>query len=498
MPQRREYLSQLSLGWSRISLRTRLTGISVAIIALLLAITSIGTVQVLRTYLQQNNDTMLTQTAKSMALEDPLTIEQRLATNQVTLPGLPNGYYIAYLDTDGAVLIGFVAGAGNQTNLPNLTNFTSSAVASLGGSPVDVPDIAKGAVVGPDAIRHWRLVALPLVGSVGSVVVALPQAQSDAILDQYRAISIVFAALLLIISTLSLWLTISSALRPLREVSAAADAVRRGEYERRLLDAPGNTELSRLNRSLNEMLSSIETSIVARNDTLDRMRRFVADASHELRTPLVTLRGYAELYRKGALTSKADVTDAMKHIEAEAVRMTNLVEDLLNLARLDGVAEFKPAKGDLAPLLRETIRNAGVAFDKANIALVDLEGAELAANAKVVAMFDEPQVKQILVNLLSNACRFSEKTSPIEVAAGLVGKLVTIEVRDHGEGIPAQLRSKVFERFYRADSSRNQNTGGTGLGLAIVKAIVERHGGTIVVDETQGGGATFRFTLPTA
>ena len=148
-----------------------------------------------------------------MALEDPLTIEQRLATNQVTLPGLPNGYYIAYLDTDGAVLIGFVAGAGNQTNLPNLTNFTSSAVASLGGSPVDVPDIAKGAVVGPDAIRHWRLVALPLVGSVGSVVVALPQAQSDAILDQYRAISIVFAALLLIISTLSLWLTISSALR---------------------------------------------------------------------------------------------------------------------------------------------------------------------------------------------------------------------------------------------------------------------------------------------
>jgi two-component system OmpR family sensor kinase len=294
-------------------------------------------------------------------------------------------------------------------------------------------------------------------------------------------------------------LTIASALKPLNEVERTARAVADGDISQRLIERPGNTEIARLNHSLNTMLGSVENAMASRNKTLEQMRRFVADASHELRTPLVSVRGYAELYRMGALKKKSDIAEAMGRIESEAIRMTGLVESLLTLARLDDGAKLQTTKVDLVSLAAEVAQDYSVTDGHREVKLINLDGSTIAKDVKVFAKVDANSIRQVFTNLLNNAGRFSPEGRTIEIAFGSVrNDEVIFEVRDHGEGIPKQLRSKVFERFYRADNSRNRETGGSGLGLSIVSTIVSRHDGEIVADETVGGGATFRVTLPIA
>jgi len=477
--------------WGKVSLRTRLTAISVGIITLLLGISVLGTVSLLKTYLQQNTDSLLLQTASVLAQEDPTTIEERLATKEITIPALPSDYYIAFLDAQGSIYLGLVSAATQNTEVPNLEQFDVVSVVATRGTPFTAE--LRSSKHPEQKPEQWRLVALPSPELAGSVVVALPVGLNNAIVRQYQAIGIGFSALLLAISALAIWLTISSALRPLREVSAAADAIRSGKIDRRLPEIEGKTEIALLNHSLNEMLGSIEGSIKARNATLDRMRQFVADASHELRTPLVTLRGYAELYRMGAFKSKKDVADAMQRIESEAIRMTSLVESLLALARLDGESELQIVSEDLAEVARSVATNVATGHQGAQITVTDSQGEKF--DGSLTAHFDEPAMRQVLTNLLTNAINFAGD-KPIELALEQSATQTIIEVRDHGEGIPKQLRTKIFERFYRSDNSRNRDTGGSGLGLAIVKGIVERHSGTISAVETPGGGATFRIVLP--
>jgi two-component system OmpR family sensor kinase len=475
--------------WSKISLRTRLTSISVGIIGLLLGVSLTGTVALLKTYLQQNTDSMLIQTASTLAVEDPALVEGRLATHEITLPALPSDYYIAFLDTRGSLYLGLVSSARQSTDIPNLSQFSMVAVSATNGIPFTA-SINQGS---GSRLFQWRLVAVPAGNLTGSVVVGIPMDQNEAIINQYRTIGIGFSGLLLLISGLALWLTISSALRPLREVSVAADAVRSGAFDRRLPQVEGNTEIAKLNNSLNEMLGSIEGSFKSRNQTLERMKQFVADASHELRTPLVTLRGYAELYRKGAFKSKAQVDDAMHRIESEAIRMSSLVESLLALARLDNDAQLTKQKADLVAVTENVITNIKAGHPKVEINLTDLAGKKI--TNQVVTNFDDAAIRQIFTNLLNNACTFAGE-KPISVALGTKESNTVIEVIDQGEGIPKELRKKIFERFYRSDNSRNRDTGGSGLGLAIVKGLVEGHGGKIAAEETKGGGATFRITIP--
>jgi two-component system OmpR family sensor kinase len=208
------------------------------------------------------------------------------------------------------------------------------------------------------------------------------------------------------------------------------------------------------------------------------------------------VRGYAELYRIGALKKPADVAEAMERIEAEAVRMSELVENLLTLARMDEDRPLEKHPVELFELASVASKDASVADGKRPITLVNLAGKPLAKGTEIVVAGDGPQLRQVLTNLLANACRFSPEGGSVEVALHQDSEKTVLEVRDHGEGIPKELRKKVFERFFRADNSRNRETGGSGLGLAIVETIVTRHGGSIEADETAGGGATFRVTLP--
>jgi two-component system OmpR family sensor kinase len=393
-------------------------------------------------------------------------------------------------------LIGLVSSAESGGRVvPNLNSLTLAQVVTTRGLPFNVEIPQSQASTKYD---EWRLVALPLKTLPGSVVVALPTEANALLIGQYTTIGASFGLLLLVISGLAIWVTISQALRPLREVERTAALVESGDISSRLVEREGKTEIARLNHSLNSMLGSIESAMDSRNRTLDQMRQFVADASHELRTPLVSVRGYAELYRMGVLKKQEDVADAMQRIEAEAIRMSGLVESLLTLARLDEGTKISLGQHDLISLSRVAAKDASVADGNRAIELLDLESNPLAADATLTATFDPNQMRQVLTNLLANACRFSPAQGHVEVAIGNQGDEIVFEVRDHGEGIPEQLRGKVFERFYRADNSRNRETGGSGLGLSIVATIVARHHGKVEALETPGGGATFRVTLPAA
>ena len=229
------------------------------------------------------------------------------------------------------------------------------------------------------------------------------------------------------------------------------------------------------------------------------MRRFVGDASHELRTPLVSIRGYSELYRQGALPTDEAVATAMSRIESESKRMGQLVEDLLTLARIDERRESKLAPFDLFNLAVDASNDAYATAPDRAVSLVGLN--EEVAPTSATVLGDESRMRQVVANLLTNAMRYTPDGSPLEIAVGVREEvpgfpLSVLEVRDHGPGIHGEDRERVFERFYRTDASRSRETGGTGLGLSIVAAIIEQHEGRIHIEETDGGGATFVISLP--
>ena len=300
---------------------------------------------------------------------------------------------------------------------------------------------------------------------------------------------------MLLLSALAIWFTITSALRPLKEVERTAEAVAAGDISQRLVERSPKTEVGRINKSLNTMLESIQDALDSRGKALDQMRRFVSDASHELRTPLASVRGYAELYRMGALKDKSNLDDAMNRIEAEAIRMGGLVDSLLTLARLDESTQLTMVDTDLVQISLDAAKDASVAEFKRKIVVTNLKGEPIDSQTREMAQVDALAFRQVLTNLLANASRFSQPKGTVELALGREGSKTVIEVRDHGEGIPEQLREKVFERFFRADNSRNRETGGSGLGLSIVKTIIDRHNATIVALETPGGGTTMRIEL---
>jgi two-component system OmpR family sensor kinase len=489
--------SRIGKAWELVSLRSKLTGLSVALIGLLLLVSSFGTVTLLRAYLQQNTDNLISSAATLLSQENPSLIEPKILAKRLNLPRLPSDYMIAVLDTEGKTIYRIMASDSDEDDLPDLSILNLAGTAATAGLPFDLDEHGGLGEVTIDEHDSWRVVAKPFRNYAATVVVALPNSANLELLRQYRAIGGGFGFLLLAISGLSIWLTIAQALRPLREVERTAKLVASGDLSQRLIERPGKTEIARLNRSLNSMLDSLEDSVSSRNKTVSQMRRFVADASHELRTPLVSVRGYAELYRKGALTKKSEVTEAMGRIEAEAIRMSSLVESLLTLARLDENQKLDAAPTDLAKLARDIIAREIQGKQKISLSLLTLGGAKVPADFSLSAEVNEGQIRQVLVNLIENAKRFSPDKGSIEIAIGQkTDDEITLEVVDHGEGIPKQLRDKVFERFYRADNSRNRDTGGTGLGLAIVKEIVSLHKGRIEVRETPGGGATFRIKLP--
>ena len=320
-----------------------------------------------------------------------------------------------------------------------------------------------------------------------TVVAALPL---DDVRESMR--QLVFVVLLASVAVLGvlglvIWWVIHLGVRPVRQMTTTAGAIAAGDLSQRVDGGRPGTEAGDLGVALNGMLGRIEGAFDQRAASEARLRQFVADASHELRTPVATIRGYAELYQSGALDGSGELDDAMRRTEEEAIRMGTLVDDLLQLARLDQGRPLERADVDLRRLVEDAVRDArAVAPERAIVAVVP---------GPVTVVGDHQRLHQVVANLLANACLHAPG-APIEVRAQRDGTHAVIEVRDEGPGMADADAARAFERFYRADASRSRHRGGSGLGLAIVDATVRAHGGTVAITTAPGQGTTVRVRLP--
>ena len=339
-----------------------------------------------------------------------------------------------------------------------------------------------------DGSERYRVLAEPGEVPGDVVVVGLSLQEVDAAGNRLLVVMAVGIALALAVLALVAWWVIRLGVRPIKKMTATATAIAEGDLSQRVEPAAAGTEAAELGSALNTMLGQIEASFAVREASEERLRQFVADASHELRTPVTSIRGYAELYQRGALDDEASLSQAMRRTEQEAIRMGRLIDDLLLLARLDQGRPLERAPVDLGGLVDDSVLDAR-AIDPERTIETDLASG-------ITVLGDEHRLHQVLANILGNALRHSPRTAAVRVTLARRDRVGVLEVHDDGPGMPPDVAARAFERFYRADPSRSRDRGGSGLGLSIVRAIVEAHGGSVSLDTAPGRGTTVRIELP--
>ncbi|MGW9426857.1 sensor histidine kinase [Streptomyces decoyicus] len=488
---------------------------AVALIAVVGAVIGTVTTIALHSYLQGQLDIQLTGSVKRA--EDPRPHEpvppQGQGLDFVAMGGQPIGTVGARIGPGGMAVDG--AKLSNSTSrLPEerLARLSGEQVAALNSVPRD----GRPHTVELPGLGDYRV----KVGGKRSLMLGLPLGHVQDTVSQLVVIEECVTVAGLIAAGIAGSSMVGIALRPLRRVAATATRVselslHQGEVALHVRvpasESDGRTEVGQVGAALNRMLGHVGAALSARQESEMRVRRFVADASHELRTPLASIRGYAELTRRGREQPGPETRHALGRIESEAERMTGLVEDLLLLARLDSGRPLSYESTDLSPLVVDAVSDARVAGPGHRWRL------ELPDEPAWV-YGDGGRLHQILVNLLANArthtpegTTVTARVRPADCAAGRTAgpttdptadppagprDVVQLEVQDDGPGIPAALLPHVFERFARGDASRSRAAGSTGLGLAIVEAVVAAHGGTVAVDSVPGR-TVFTVTLPT-
>lgn len=560
-PQRVPWHRRIGRKVQAIPLSTKL----VTCIIVLLTIGTIGISFSIRTlvgnYLLQKTDTQLVNQAQmifnSMDSLDSTTSEDGRS--------LVNTYYVEVRDSEykrtGAGSVPMLReGVVSEPSLPSDGSidgvtlgepFTTQAVVHVTTSRV--PDHA----IMQAAQSPWRVVALPWsektktgqVKDSGVVFIGLSLSdQIDTSNTLTRFCAMVGIAVVLIGAILGT-IVVQSTLAPLKRIEKTAAKIAAGDLSQRVPDLPENTEVGSLSMSLNTMLTRIEESFHAQEETTEKMKRFVSDASHELRTPLAAIHGYAELYKMqrdmpGTL-ERAD--ESIEHIEASSARMTVLVEDLLSLARLDegrGIDITQQVKltsvvNDAADDLHALDPDRGITCGQVVLqAGSDMEHPSRLAfqpgtMPDITLTGDASRLRQVVTNIVGNIHRYTPADSPVEVSMGVLPASISPELlsrmpsneqslhhfieaievgqsmqvgmnyaivrfSDHGPGVPADARSKIFERFYTADPSRARQKGGTGLGMAIAQSVVKAHHGFICASGSDGTGLTLTVVLPVA
>ncbi|WP_329253330.1 HAMP domain-containing histidine kinase [Streptomyces sp. NBC_01478] len=336
-----------------------------------------------------------------------------------------------------------------------------------------------------------------VTGPNGNYYVAIPTSDTQSTINTLILVEVSVTAAGLVAAGIAGYVLVGVATRPLRRVAATATRVSElplhtGEVtlNERVPESETDphTEVGQVGAALNRMLDHVHGALHARQQSEMRVRQFVADASHELRTPLASIRGYAELTRRGREQTGPDTKHALGRIESEAGRMTLLVEDLLLLARLDAGRPLQFDQTDLIPLVVDTISDSRAAGMDHNWRL-DLPDEPALVSA------DAARIQQVLINLLGNARKHTPPGTTITARVQRRGPWMCVDVEDNGQGIPPDLLPHVFERFARGDSARSRSTGSTGLGLAIVQAVATAHGGAVTVDSVPGR-TVFTVHLP--
>lgn len=390
----------------------------------------------------------------------------------------PSNFYVRGIDTAGNLWMA-VNDRDAEPALPEDNNVgpTPVTIASLNGSHI-----------------QWRAVSVRGPnGELTTVAIDLSDVERTVRSLAWSQVAI-GTAVLVVLGVVGYWV-VHRSLRPLAEVEQTAAAIAAGELDRRVPQRDPRTEVGRLSVALNGMLAQIQQAMASSESSAEnarmseeRMRRFITDASHELRTPLTTIRGFAELYRQGAAR---DVEMLMSRIESESRRMGLLVDDLLLLARLDAQRPLERRRVDLLALASDAVHDAQSIAPQRRITMEVVDGP---GTPEVLG--DEARLRQVLGNLMANAVQHTPDTSPITVRVGTAGDDAVLEVADQGPGMTPEDAQRVFERFYRTDSSRARASGGTGLGLSIVDSLVYAHGGRVTVTTAPGQGCCFRVSLP--
>jgi len=465
----------------RVPLRTQLLALLLGTVALVVLATSLAATAALRDYLVDRVDT---------------TLVDALRREQGPGPGGRGGPGAFREDLAVTVLRYDAAGLLRPRDSLQLRRSGGPVVrdpSALPGGPSDVDGLDGG---------RWRVLAGP--GGGGTVVVGA----------SLRGVRETSAQLLLINGAVGLLalggggllarVAVRRSLRPLVAVEETAQAVAAGDLTVRVPAGDPRTEVGSLGRSFNAMVDRFESAFLAQQaseaqarSSEERMRRFVGDASHELRTPLTSIRGFAELFRQGAAAEPEQLARVMRRIEDEAARMGLLVEDLLLLARLDQARPLRREPVDLLAVLADVVHDAQVLHGEHHRVRLTVPTGPYAP----VVVGDDPRLRQVFGNLVTNAVTHTPGGTAVEVALGVDAGQVVVEVRDDGPGMAPELTAREFERFYRADPARSRTApqaSGSGLGLSIVAALVAAHGGSVEVDSTPGTGTAFRVALPLA
>jgi two-component system OmpR family sensor kinase len=448
-----------------VSIRVRVTLVTVAIAALGIVATDATTFFLLRSYVDNRAHSSVRQAASSAAaalsrgekLELPVVAGGDRAVLVELL--LPNGQVGARAETAEGASVRLPADLGSRLGRPF----------ELGSPP--------------------RFQAIAVSSPRGTLVAVVSVMSEVSTLSDLLRLNLIVGAIVLVLLALVAAIVLTRSLRPLRRIAMTADAIVAGDLGARVPDAPRRSEIGRVAKALNRMLAENQAAFAARDSTESRLRQFLADASHELRTPLTSIRGYAELFRRGADRRPDDLARVMRAIEDEATRMSRLVEDLLLLAQLD----------DARPLVFERI-----ALDDLLEAAIDAARAveperpiqfEL-AQRPLIAEIDEGRIRQVLDNLIANIRQHTPPGAPAFLSLRASDGEAVLTVEDTGPGVPERDRDVVFDRFSRPDESRDRDLGGAGLGLAIVRSIVTAHGGTIELRAAQPHGSVFEIRLP--
>jgi two-component system, OmpR family, sensor kinase len=413
--------------------------------------------------------------------------------NRRNTDGLPTDFALRVLYPNGQPQLSAPAASVG----PALPVINSTTVDQYDEHPFMVDDKQGGA--------DWRVVVSQRMMPDGPRIIVAAQSTetTEATVTQLIWIEVgVGIALLLTLGGVG-FLLVRLGLRPLTRIEKTAEEIAGGHLDLRLA-SDARTEVGRLGGALNTMVGRLSSALRQRERSEERLRRFVADASHELCTPLTSIRGFAELNRRGGAPDRADVDRLMDRIEDEAIRMSRLVDDMLLLARLDQERALDLAELDIRTLVEDAVHDARVRDPQRPLIL---ESAERPIRVTV----DEHRIRQVITNLVGNAMAHTPPGTPVHVRVGMPAQRpeppvavagspesrgrVVLEVIDEGPGVPLEAAPNIFDRFYRLDEARSRTRGGTGLGLAITAAILEAHGGRVELRTAPGEGARFTVLL---
>lgn len=459
-----------------VPLRVGLVAATLVLVALGLLASGIAVTSIMRHSLINRVDETLLDASRSWAQAPRRMSDTPLEGPNPARP--PSNFYVRGIDPDGRTWMA-VNDREAEPALPDDND--------VGPVPVTVGSIDHSDV-------QWR--AMTVRGERGELTtVAIDLSDVSSTMRALTWSQVGIGSVVLLVIGIAGYAVVHRSLRPLDEVEQTAAAIASGQLDRRIPQRDSRTEVGRLSLALNGMLAQIQRAVASSQASAeqartseDRMRRFITDASHELRTPLTTIRGFAELYRQGAAR---DVEMLMSRIESESRRMGLLVEDLLLLARLDAQRPLEHHRVDLLSLASDAVHDAQSIAPKRAITMEVIDGP---GTPEVLG--DEARLRQVLGNLVANALQHTPETAGIAVRVGTDGDDALLEVADQGPGMSTDDAQRVFERFYRADSSRARASGGTGLGLSIVDSLVYAHGGKVSVTTSPGRGCRFTVHLP--